>query len=319
MRYIPSIIFLTLTILLSSCSNSEKTPLYGYIEGRMRFISSPEAGKLTQLFVHRGENVKEADPLFTLEAEPQSLELAAANAALEEAQANLADLEKGLRPTELDQIRAQIQSAEAKVTFARKTYERRKILITKEGVNEEDLDRSIQDLAVAEASIEELAAKLITGKLPAREDQIRAAKARLKKASDQLKQAEWYLSKKSVNAPADGLIFDTYYQPGEEIPANQPILALLPPTEIKAVFFIPEERLSQIKLGQEIQIKCDGRKSTYAGKIDYISTDAEYTPPVIYSRESRSKLVFRVEVEFAPDIAKQLHPGQPIEITQIGS
>ena len=93
----------------SGCFETSKEPYYGYIEARLKYISSPRAGKVIALYAERGREVKAGDPLFFLEQEPEGYGYEEAKGALEEASANLADLEKGLRPTELDQIKAQIE------------------------------------------------------------------------------------------------------------------------------------------------------------------------------------------------------------------
>lgn len=305
---------LLLSTCLTSCWETNKVPQYGYIEARLRYISSPENGKLLELFTERGHEVKKDTLLFNLEKEPESFDLSIAKNALEEAHANLNDLEKGLRPSELDQIKAQMDAIVANLNFTKKSYERRKILLAKQLINEEAMEQILEALAVSEANLREVSAKLLTGELSAREDQILAAKARLKQSLDKIDQSAWKVSKKSVTAPDNAFVFDTYFKPGEEVAAFQPVLSLLIPKEIKAIFFVLEPHLSSLKLGQEIKILTDGAHEAITGKISYISPNAEYTPPVIYARESRQDLVYKIEAEFSEDVAKQLHPGQPIEI-----
>ena len=157
--------------------------------------------------------------------------------------------------------------------------------------------------------------QLASAKLPAREDQIKSITAQVAAAYAVLGQAKWKLGQKSVNATQNGLIFDTLYRLGEWVPAGQPVIQMLPPENIKVRFFVPENELAKIKIGQSVQLTRDGIKKPIAAKVNYISTYAEYSPPVIYSNETRAKLVFMVEAHPSLEQAPQLHPGQPISVT----
>jgi HlyD family secretion protein len=109
-------------------------------------------------------------------------------------------------------------------------------------------------------------------------------------------------------------VFDTFYRPGEEVPANRPVAALLIPGDVKVRFFVPEEQLAGIALEQPVDLICDGCPQGLEGRVSYISPEAEYTPPVIYSRQTQAKLVFMLEAIPQGDAAARLHPGQPMEV-----
>ena len=128
-----------------------------------------------------------------------------------------------------------------------------------------------------------------------------------------LAQAEWSLSQKRQAAPLAGLVFDTIFQQGEWVPAGRPVIALLPPANMKVRAFVPQARVSTIRLGANARVFADGA-GEFAGKVSFISPQAEFTPPVIYSQESRGKLVFMVEIVFDPATAAKLHPGQPVDV-----
>jgi HlyD family secretion protein len=110
------------------------------------------------------------------------------------------------------------------------------------------------------------------------------------------------------------LVYETLFREGEWIPAGKPVVVLLPPRNIKVRAFIPETRVGSIHYGETAQVTVDGVQNPFFGKVSYISPRAEYTPPVIYSRESRAKLVFMVELIFDPQDAANLHPGQPVDV-----
>lgn len=97
-------------------------------------------------------------------------------------------------------------------------------------------------------------------------------------------------------------------------PAGQPVLALLPPGNIKLRFFVPEAELSGIRLGQSLAARCDGCGAPLQVRVSHIAAQAEYTPPVIYSNAQRARLVFMVEARPEPADAARLHPGQPVDV-----
>jgi HlyD family secretion protein len=129
-----------------------------------------------------------------------------------------------------------------------------------------------------------------------------------------LEQADWRFSQKQQSAPANGLVYDTYFRPGEWVPAGTPVLSVLPPEYMKVRFFVPESDLGKMQVGTPLEIRMDGLAEPLSGKVSFVSPQAEYTLPIIYSRENRGKLVFLVEASFEPKDARLLHPGAPVEV-----
>jgi HlyD family secretion protein len=127
-------------------------------------------------------------------------------------------------------------------------------------------------------------------------------------------QAAWRLEQKSAAAPVAALVQDTYFVQGEWVVAGRPVVSLLPPGNLKARFYVPEGMLSAMKPGLELQILCDGCPAPIAARVSFVSNQAEYTPPVLYSKESRSKLVFLVEARLDPSVSDKLRPGQPVDV-----
>ncbi|HEX7971800.1 MAG TPA: HlyD family secretion protein, partial [Thiobacillus sp.] len=118
----------------------------------------------------------------------------------------------------------------------------------------------------------------------------------------------------AVAAPVAGQVQDRLYLPGEFVPAGNPVVALLPPDNLKLRFFVGEPELARVKPGQAVRAHCDGCGADIPATVRFVSTEAEYTPPVIYSRENRAKLVYLVEAGVAAKDAARLHVGQPIEV-----
>lgn len=136
----------------------------------------------------------------------------------------------------------------------------------------------------------------------------------LASAEHTLTQAEWAFAQKTVYSPIQGMVFDVFFREGEKVSANQPVLALLSPENIKVLFYIPEKELSQIRIGQKIKFRCDGCAPANYATINYISPEAEYTPPIIYNQDTRYKLVYLVRATLEGAKGFQFHPGQPLDV-----
>lgn len=308
------ILLLMSTLALTGCFNRQQLTYQGYIEGDLTYVASQVSGTLMKLDVLRGTKVTINQPLFDLEFQPQSDALAQAQASLIEAKANLANLEKGERPSELAAIEAQQSQVLAQLKLAKVTMDRYQKLYQKRFIEKQSLDQAISNYNDLQAKLAEVSQNLTTAKLAARPDEIIAAKARVLEAIAQLNQFKWQLNQKTILAPISGIVFDRYYRTGEVVPADHPVLSILQNQNIYLVTYLPEKMLSTIKLGQTIQFICDGCKNTMTATISFISPDAEFTPPVIYSEKTTEKLIYRIEADLTPSEMNTLHPGQPIMV-----
>ncbi|MGB7769994.1 MAG: efflux RND transporter periplasmic adaptor subunit [Verrucomicrobiia bacterium] len=129
-----------------------------------------------------------------------------------------------------------------------------------------------------------------------------------------LAKANWSFEQKEQFAPTNAFVQDTLYRVGEWVAAGKPVVELLPPANLKVRFFVPETALLEIQPGQTVRVTFDGGKHAYSATVNYISTQAEFTPPVIYSQENRAKLVYMIEAKFPPADAAELRPGQPVDV-----
>jgi HlyD family secretion protein len=283
----------------------------GYVEGEYVYVGSPVAGRLETLDVARGTRVAAGAPLFQLDRSSEQPARDDAAARLARAEASLANLRKGKRPSEIDSIQAQLAQANAMLKLSEAKLERRKPL--NDAVSREDVEEASAEYERDKARIAELQAELETARLGARADEIQAAEAEVGAARAQLAQAEWRLDELSQAAPQAGLVVDTLYRTGEWVAAGAPVVSMLPPENVKLRFFVPEPRLGAIEVGDVVQVRCDACAPDLTAVIRYISPDAEYTPPVIYSREMRAKLVYLVEAR--PREPDALRPGQPVDVT----
>ena len=309
-------ILLPAAILISSCSSEKPADYFqGYVEGEYVLVSSPLAGRLEVLAVSRGQDVIQGKQLFVLEHEREQAAVSEAEQGVARAQNVLADLEKGKRPTEISALEAGLNKARSTYNLARDEFERRQLLFRQELIPQEEFDRARTEKERSASSVAQLEAELETAKLGARSDLLDAARSDVDKAVYNLQQARWQLDQKSQAAPAAGFIYDTFYREGEFVSGAYPVVSLLPPDHIKIRFFVPETILGRMKTGDKISVSLDGRDQAVEASISYISPSAEYTPPVIYSRETRAKLVYMIEAVPDPSSAAGLHPGQPVDVT----
>lgn len=301
-------------LVIPACENKQKDYFQGYVEGEYLHISSPIGGKLEILSVSKGKAVAQNDPLFQLDRTIESSGVGEAEQNLLRAESKLANLSKGLRPSEINAILAELDQAKASYDLARIEYERRTKLQQQKVIAAGFLDQTRAEMERSAAAVAQLKAELETAQLGARSDEIKTAQAEVAAAREKLVQAKWQVDQKTQTAPQEGLIFDTFYEPGEYVPPTYPVISLLPPGNVKIRFFVPEPLVGTLKTGQSLAIHFDGAQKSYLANISFVSPQPEYTPPVIYSRKTRSQLVFMVEAEVSPSDGALLHPGQPVEV-----
>lgn len=277
-RHYSKIAFITFFLtLISACGQNNSVSLPGYIEGRYTYIACNYSGVLKTLDVAKGQEVKAGQLLFTLVPEPEFDELIAAQ-------------------DKVKQAIAQVETLQTEYDLQKKLLERRIELQKQKFVSQEELDLN-------RAKFNETSSNLV-----AQQNNLLSAKADLRKA-------EWAASQKIQYSPVTGLVFDTYFTPGELVDNNVAVLSLLNPDEVKVYFYSPEGLLGQLKLNQIVNVTCDNCKKPIQAKIVYISPSAEYAPPVIYSNEVRAKLVYRIEAKpLIKNAYYVLHPGQPITV-----
>jgi HlyD family secretion protein len=307
-------------MLLASACQPPPTPSWsGYLEGDYVYIAAPIAGTLNRLQVQAGELVERGAPLFELDASNESAARAQAEALLGSAQAQVANIAKGRRDDELAVTRAQLAQAQARQALAQVELRRQQDLFAQGFIAPARLDDARTALTQADARVAELRAALRVARLPARRDERSAASAQAEAASQVVSQTRWREQQKQQTAPVAARVSETYFRQGEWVPAGQPVLALLPAGAVKARFFVPETEIATLAPGQAVTLHCDGCGAPIAARITLLASEAEYTPPVIYSNAQRAKLVFRVEARPALADAARLRPGQPIEVRAVAA
>lgn len=264
---------LALTLVLAACGEKKDEGWLGYGEGDNAMISAPLAGWLTQLKVERGTVVKRGDLLFVLDSVQQEASHQQAQGSLEQAYASL-------------------KQEQSNLAYSRIQLARQEELARYKAGTPTQLDLARTNAEQSAARIKQLQAQI---------DQMEA----------NLKGAAYGLSQRQITAQTEGPVQDIFFRPGEFVPASTPVVSVLPPGNVFARFFVPQGELPRVRLGQKVQVNCDGCKPMNA-TITFIAAQAEFTPPVIFSVGNREKLVFKLEARAPGGLS--VHPGQPLTV-----
>jgi len=300
------------SVLLAACGQRGEAPLLGYVEIEPTRVAAPQAGRLVSLSVQRGGEVAAGAPLFALDTELERPALAEADARRAQSDAQAQDLASGKRPAELDSLRARVAAAQSAVALAESDLARQQQLARQGFVSDASLDGLRERVRSARAQLDQAGADLRAAELAGREAQRSAATAAVQVAEAQRAQAQTRLAQKQLAAPAAAHVEDTFYRVGEWVPAGSPVVSLLPAGSTKLRFYVPEARLAALRPGSRIRVRCDGCGEGFPARVTWVASSAEYTPPVIYSKDNRAKLVFKAEAR--PERAVVLAPGLPIDV-----
>jgi len=291
---------------------ADAATLTGYVEGETLYMSAAASGPVAEVAVRRGDRVRAGQTLFRLDPDLTGAQTAQAEAALRAAQAQARDAAKGQRPAELAVIAAQRTAARAQAREAELAFQRVETLHRRGYAAQARLDQARAELDSARARLRETEERLDVAELGQRADQQAAAAARAGQAAGALTEAELRARQRAPVAPVDARVEDVFFQPGEWAPANQPVVALLPDDRVKLRFFVREADAARYRPGVRLAFSCDGCARDLGATVTWVSPRPEFTPPVIYSRDSRDKLVFMVEAR--PDRPRDLSPGQPVDV-----
>jgi HlyD family secretion protein len=284
--------------------------LTGYVEGEPLYLASPVAGRVERMLVARGQPVAAGQPLFVIDPAQLAAQRDQARAEVAAAEAQAVDARKGVRPTELAVFEANVAAAEARARDAQAQLRRVEPLVRRGIYAPARLDDARAAAQAAEAQAAAARRQRDAATLGAREDQLRAADSRVAQARAALSGAEARLTDVSPVAPSAARVEEVFYQQGEWAGPNQPILALLPDDRIRVRFYVPERTRAAYAPGATVRFSCDGCAAGLTARIDYVSPRPEFTPPVIYSKDARDRLVYLVEAR----PSRRLAPGQPVDV-----
>jgi HlyD family secretion protein len=281
--------------------------LSGYVEGEPLYLAAPIAGQLTEVLVARGQRVAAGAQLFVVDTRTLTAARDQAAGRVTQAQSAIA----GAKSTRA-QLAANVAAAQASAVQADQDYARVQRLLAIGGgaISKQDVDKYRAADQTARAQ------------LAAAHRQADAAAAQIGSAGGQLGEAEGAradalarLGQAAPTAPVAARVEDVFFQEGEWAAANQAVVSLLPDDRVRLRFFVPERSVSLYRIGRQVSFGCDGCAKGLVATINYVSPRAEFTPPVIYSLQSRDRLVFLVEA--LPANPTGLTPGLPIDVVPL--
>lgn len=310
-----AIVVAIVATVVAGCGAESERPIQGYIEGEYVRVAAPFAGRLQQLSVQRGNDVTAGAPLFALESENEVAARRQAEQQLQAAMARVANLKTGKRPPEVAAVSEQLRAAGAARDLSAENLSRQQKLLAGGFIAGAALDAARTQLQRDQAQVAQMQASVASARLPARGDEIRAAEADARAAREALVQSDWRVSQRAITSPVSGRVNDTYFVVGDWVAAGSPVASLLPAANVKIRFFVPEPLLGRLRPGQVLDFTCDACGAPMKATISFISDRFEYTPPVLYSKQNRARLVVLVEARLAPEVAARLNPGQPVDVS----
>lgn len=301
-------------LAMTGCDNKSDNILSGYSHGEFVYLSYSGNAKIDRLLVNKGDDVIKGQELVQIESFDAQNILLRAEEKLSAESAFLRNLKSGERPEELDIIRSQIRKAQSSESQVKRQLERYRNLYVRQAISLAEWEDIRDELTQKGAQVEELINQLKARQLPARQDEISKQFSQVEAAKLERDKARWDFQQTMIIAPVSARVYDIIYRDGERPAANSPIISLLPPDNIKVRFFIPESMLGNFKVGTKVRLLCAGCANNSPGVINYISHEAEFTPPVIYSTKRREKLIFMAEAVPSREQAVRMKIGQPFDV-----
>jgi HlyD family secretion protein len=307
-------IALVSALVLAGCDNGKEPTFQGWVEADLIFVGPDDAGRVETLSVREGDEVAVGMPLFAVDADLQAADVHTAAAQVAEARARLSRLESAQqRKEEVAVLEAQEKRAESAVSLSTAELDRVQTLYNRGGIaSQAQLDIAKANAGRDRAALEEVRRQITVARMASRDEDIAAANQSLVAAEARRGAAETKLARRRVAASIAGTVQQIYYRPGEVVAAGKPVVAVLPPGNLKVRFFVSEAVLPTVKFGDVVNIRCDGCADALTAKVSFISRSSEFTPPVIYSKEERSKLVFMIEAR--TETPEHLRVGQPVSV-----
>jgi HlyD family secretion protein len=294
--------------------SASELKIYGNIDIRKADLAFNEQERIAQVLVEEGDRVTEGQVLArqqTNRLEAQIREIQAKIAAQQEV---VKRFEAGTRPQEIEQARAEVAAARARVKNTMKSYERIRQTSGAGATSQQALDNSRAQLDVDQAQLMVKEKALNLALEGPRKEDIAAAKNNLETLKASLSLLKIRLADMTLTSPSAGVIQNRILEPGEMASPNRPVvtMALTDPKWVRA--YVPEPDLGRINLGMKAEILSDSfPNQKFEGWIGFISPVAEFTPKTVETEDLRTKLVYEVRV-YVHDSKDLLRLGMPVTV-----
>ena len=314
-RLITSCLGSLCALSLGACSPTPPTSYAGYVEGEYVYLSVPVSGYLSQLNLQRGARVQTDTAIFSVDAKLDETSLQQAVAQSQAALERVGNLNERRRSPEVQGTEASLRAAQSALELANSHLQRTQSLASQHFVSELALDDARAQQRQAQAQWEAAQAALKLANEPiGRNAERAAAQADAKAAQSITQQRTWLVEHSTARSNSDGELVDIYFRVGEWVSAYKPVAAVLPDQGRLIRFFVPQSVLPLIQPGSTVRVQCDGCRKEFRATVEVIYPNAEFSPPVIFSKERREKLLFRIDARPQPDESALLPPGLPVSV-----
>lgn len=323
---------LVLTLILSSagCAANGDTSLEasGTIEAKEIYVGAEVGGKVVSLSVAEGDSVKVGQEIAQIDDTIIKWQVTQAEAGAKAAEARLGETQKGSRVEQIRQaessaaqMEALKQGANVALAAAQDDYDRIKELLDQGAATEQqyngakaklDAAQSQYEAAVSQHRVALEQVKLV--KAGATSETISAAQEVFNQAvaSWETYKAQW--EKTKILAPAEGIITEKVVDTGETINIGSTVAVVTNLRDLWVEVFIAETDLGKVKLEDKALVQVDAfPEQQFAGKVIYISHEAEFTPKNVQTKEERTNMVFKVKIALDNEEGK-LKPGMPADV-----
>ena len=297
--------------------NSRLRPGTVHVSGNLEVtaveVSFKVPGRVKERLVDEGEMVRSGQLVARLDSDDFDHEVTIRRTEVAAARAALAELEAGSRREEVAQAQAVVARAEAEASRFETEYQREKALFDREVIPQRQLDAARTAYETSRAAVREADAAYTLVRKGPRREKIDQARARLKESEAALAQAQTRYGYATLNAPQAGLVLSKNVEGGEQVAAGTPVITIGDMGNIWLRAYIAETELGRVKVGQQAQVKTDTYPGKiYAGRVSFISQEAEFTPKNVQTEKERVKLVYRIKIDI-PNPQMELKPGMPAD------
>jgi HlyD family secretion protein len=317
MNLLKHLLILSFIASIFSCSDKESKNVIeesGTIETTESVVSSQVSGKILQILKDEGDQVKAGDTLVIIDHETLDLQLRQNEASRDIAKSQLDLLIKGSRKEDVIQAEEVFNQATSNFNSAKTDYERMENLIKSNSVTQKQYDDAESRFDVAKAQLKGAQENFTKIKNIARPEEIAQAKANYKKNSAAVDAIKKSIRDCFVISPINGFVVKKFTELGETVSMLSSLEKVSDLSKIEVRIYVSETELGRVKLGQKAELKIDSIKDkSFAGKVTFISPEAEFTPKNIQTKDERTKLVFAVKVEI-PNPNYELKVGLPADV-----
>ena len=289
--------------------------LYGNVDIREVLLAFRQPGRVAEMAFDEGDAVSAGARMAVLDAQPYRDALAAAEASVQVAQAELAKLRRGLRPQEITQAREALKQAQAVAIDTERNYQRQSSLLAAGASSQRTVDAARTARDQAAAGVEAAKAALSQASEGFRKEDIAAAEARLGAAQAGQAQAVTALADTELRAPSNGTVIARVRESGSMVASQSMVysLSLDKPVYVRA--YVGEPDLGRIAPGTAVRVKSDSSDKVYRGQVGFISPRAEFTPKTVETNDLRTDLVYRLRIVIDEiDSDGALRQGMPVTI-----